>query len=197
MTDRPDREEDTRSEEDRRLSLLMRAAQNGDRAAYTKLLEDVAVRLRRAIRGRNAYLQTADVEDLVQDVLMSLHVARATYQPDRPFIPWLMAIARNRVADGARRYARRGAREVVVDEIPETFSDEPANKNADNLVDSMSLRDAIDSLPPAQREAVRMLKLRQMSLVEASEASGMSVPALKTTVHRAIKRLRKMLTSEA
>src|SRR3546814_9561090 len=52
----------------------------------------------------------------------SLHVARATYDPQRPFLPWLMAIARNRMADGARCHARRSRREIAVERLPETFS---------------------------------------------------------------------------
>ena len=182
---------------DVRLASLMRAAQDGDRTAYERLLEEVTALVRRAVRGHSPFLQADDVEDRVQDVLLSLHAVRATYDPARPIIPWLMAILRNRMADEARRYGRRSAREVMVDEVPETFSGEDANTHADALVESMTLRDAIEELPPAQKRAIEMVKLRELSLAEASAESGMTVAALKITVHRAVKRLRRLMGHEA
>ena len=56
------------------------------------------------------------------------------------------------------------------------------------------ISDAIERLPPGQREAVRLLKLQEMSLQQAAAASGMSVAALKVAMHRAMNNLRKMLT---
>ena len=180
------------------LSGLMRAAQNGDAAAYTALLKEVTPLLRNAVRGRNRVLQAADIEDLVQDILLSLHAVRATYDPGRPFLPWLLGIAHNRIADGARRYARRVKHEVIVEQLPEgpvTFSSGQANREQ-TYKDPEALSQAIRDLPPAQREAVEMLKIRELSLKEASAASGMSIAALKVSVHRAIKSLRKKLGEE-
>lgn len=179
---------------ERRLSGLMRAAQEGDALAYAELLREVAPLLRNAVRGRNRFLQRADVEDLVQDILLSLHAVRATYDPERSFLPWLFGIAHNRIADGARRHARRAAHEVAVERIPETFSAEPANME-EGYRDPQALRRAIRGLPPAQREAVEMLKLRELSLKEAAVASGTSVAALKVAVHRAVKALRRALVA--
>ena len=179
-----------------RLSGLMRAVQNGDGAAYARLLDEVASLLRNTIRSRNRALQPADVEDLVQDVLLSLHAVRATYDPKRPFLPWLFGIAHNRMVDGARRYARRAAHETSVEHLPEvpvTFSVDPAKEE---YGDAEALRRAIVSLPPAQREAVEMLKIRELTLKEASAASGVSIAALKVSVHRAIKSLRSKLGQE-
>src|SRR5262245_22946090 len=110
-----------RSEQDERLARLMRLGQDGDRDAYAAVLSEVAALVRQMVRRRLSVLQSQDVEDLVQDVLLSVHAARSTYDPGRPFLPWLAAIARNRMADGARRYARRAANEVVSDRLPETF----------------------------------------------------------------------------
>src|SRR5690606_23866569 len=105
---------------DQRLSGLMRAAHAGDTAAYRQVLSEAAGIVRRVIRTRRSFLQPADVEDLVQDVLVSVHAARSTYDAARPFLPWLMAIVRHRLADGARRYARRSAHEVQTGALPET-----------------------------------------------------------------------------
>ena len=184
----------TRSDDqDRHLARLMEAAQDGDAGAYTLLLGKAAGLARRAIRQRVRGLQSQDIEDLVQDVLLSLHAARATYDPARPFLPWLSAIARNRIADGARRYARRTANEVTCDSLPETFEAESANMLHERYGDSQALTRAIADLPPGQRQAVELLKLREMSLKEAAATSGTSPGALKVAVHRGIGALRKAL----
>jgi RNA polymerase sigma-70 factor (ECF subfamily) len=183
-------------EKDGHWAALMRSAQDGDRAAYVRLLRDIVPLLRQTVRRRRGFLQPPDIEDLVQDVLLSLHAVRATYDPRRPFLPWLMAIARNRMADGARQYARKAAKEVTVDKLPETFVTNEANTLMDAYRDPEALRRAIGHLPPAQRQAVEMLKLREMSLKEAAEVSGMSVGALKVAVHRGIIALRRALKPE-
>jgi RNA polymerase sigma-70 factor, ECF subfamily len=91
--------------DDRDLASLMRAVQAGDANAYVKLLKEIMPRVRHVVRSQRKFLKTEDIEDLVQDVLLSLHAVRGTYDPQRPFMPWLLAITRNRLADGARRYA--------------------------------------------------------------------------------------------
>src|SRR5215467_15937843 len=90
-------------ERDQRFALLMRATQAGDRESYARLLHALIPLLRRAVRRQRALLKPQDAEDLVQDILLSLHQARRSYDPTRPFLPWLMAIVHNRVTDGARR----------------------------------------------------------------------------------------------
>lgn len=187
----------TPTADDQTLASLMQAAQAGDMHSYARLLDEITPRLRHLVRGQRRFLKIEDIEDLVQDILLSLHAVRATYDPRRPFMPWLVAIARNRLADGARRYARRAAHEVQVETLPVTFSDEGTNINNNGYRDPEALRRAIRELPPGQREAVEMLKLREMSLREAAAASGTSIGALKVSVHRAMATLRKALTKES
>jgi RNA polymerase sigma factor (sigma-70 family) len=179
-----------------RLAALMRSAQGGDADAYAALMQELAVRVRQIVRHRRAFLELTDVEDLVQDVLLSVHAVRATYDITRPFIPWLLAITRNRLADAARRYARHGAREVVVDDLDVTFFSESTNTLTTTYGDPDALKEAIADLPAAQRSAIEMLKLREMSLKEASAASGTSVGALKVATHRAMDALRRKLKKE-
>jgi RNA polymerase sigma-70 factor (ECF subfamily) len=173
-----------------RLSALMHAAQDGDGAAYLALLEELTPFLRRVVKARMRFLQQADVEDLVQDALLSLHAARATYDPKRPFLPWLMVITHSRMVDGARRFGRRSKNEVLVDEMPVTFSEPESNVEANTYGDADVLRQEIGKLPQGQRKAVELLKLRELSLKEAAEVSGMSIASLKVSVHRAMKTLR-------
>ncbi len=178
------------------LETLMQAAQAGDARAYARLLKEITPRLHAMIRRQRRFLPAEDIEDLVQDVLISLHAVRATYDPSRPFMPWLIAITRNRLADSARRYARQKAHEMNVEEYPVTFSEEAANTDSELYRDPQALRQAIQALPPGQREAVEMLKLRAMPLKEAAIASGTSVGALKVSVHRAMTALRKALSKK-
>lgn len=178
---------------DRRLAELMRAAQMGDADAYTELLENITPCLRRIVRRQRKFLGAEDIEDLVQEVLLSLHAVRATYDPERPFTPWLLAITRNRLADGARRYARRAARELAVEHLPVTFSDQRANSSIEAFGEVEALQEAIEALPPKQRTAIELLKLREMSLKEAAATSGTSIGALKVAVHRGICALRRTL----
>jgi RNA polymerase sigma factor (sigma-70 family) len=175
------------------LAGLMRSAQSGDSNAYAALMQELAARIRQIVRHRRAFLEHADVEDLVQDVLLSVHAVRATYDATRPFIPWLLAITRNRLADGARRYARHGAYEIPVDDLDVTFFSERTNTMTTTYGDPDALRQAIADLPAGQRSAIEMLKLREMSLKEAAAASGSSVGALKVATHRAMDALRRKL----
>ena len=174
----------------------MRQAQAGQSSAYVELLTEITPLLRRDIRRRHRFLQPQDAEDLVQDVLLSLHVVRATYDPSRPFLPWLMAITHNRMVDGIRRQVRRSANETTVDELPETFPGDTTNRIEDTYGDPEALRRAVQGLPQGQRKAIELVKMREMSLKEASTASGMSIPALKVAVHRGIGALRKALNAE-
>ena len=175
------------------LGELMRRAQTGDAAAYAELLKEAATVLRRVIRGRRTGLNDGDVEDLIQETLLALHNVRATYDPARPFMPWLLAIAHNRFVDGARRYFRKGAREVQIDEQSVTFTLPDTNNIEEAFEEYQALRQAIQELPWGQRAAIEMLKLQEMSLKEASEASGISIGALKVATHRAMNALRKLL----
>lgn len=179
--------------EDRHYAILMHAAQAGDADAYVQLLEEITPRLRRIVRSRWRFLGAEDIEDIVQDVLLSLHAVRATYDPQRPFMPWLLAITRNRLADSGRRYVRRQAQEVQVEDWAVTFSSVNANFTREAYGDLDALRHAIQGLPPGQRSAIEMLKLREMSLKEAAAACGMSIGSLKVATHRAMSTLRKTL----
>ena len=174
-------------------SMLMARAQDGDRDAYRSLLREIEPYVRSiAIRCFN---RPADAEDVVQEVLLTVHAVRNTYDPKRPFGPWLVAIAYRRIIDRLRRHARQKAREVELSTEHETFAEAPANLDS-TIPAELALVGAIDKLPPDQREAIRMLKLNEMSLKEASLASGRSITALKVATHRAIRNLRRLLKGE-
>lgn len=172
----------------------MARAQDGDRNAYETLLRQSAPYIRAIVRRIHATPDCA--EEVVQDVLLTVHRVRHTYDPARPFEPWLAAITRRRSIDALRRRRRTDAHEVFDNAAYETFADPAANKHAERPATAASLDAAVAGLPARQREAVRLLKLRGLSLAEASATSGTSIAALKVNMHRAIKSLRKRLTGE-
>lgn len=172
-------------------SRLMGRAQDGDQHAYRALLENVAPYLR-AIASR-CFRQQGDIEDAVQDVLLTLHAVRQTYDPQRPFGPWLLAIANRRIIDRLRRDTRARSREIALAAEHETFSDPAANLERRDHLAAEQLNQALQQLPHDQRQAVTMLKLEELSLQEAATASGRSVGSLKVATHRALKKLRQLL----
>ena len=178
------------------LETLMQKAQGGDVDAYHLLLSDVAERMRRLARRRAPWLRPEDVEDIVQDILLSIHQGRASWDPTRPFLPWIVAIARARLADHARRYMRRTRIDFAATELAETFCDVPTNTNADTVVNLMSVRKAMKGLTPAEYQAVELLRLREMTLAEAAEASGSTVAALKVAIHRAMRKMKMTIWKE-
>jgi RNA polymerase sigma-70 factor (ECF subfamily) len=175
-------------------SKLMMRAQDGDRAAYRMLLEDVAPYIR-SLAAR-CFKEPSDLDDAVQDVLLTLHMVRHAYDPARPFGPWLLAIANRRIIDRLRREMRQKALKVALSAEHETFTGHVTNLD-DPVPDDAGLSNAIEALSPEQRQAIRMLKLSEMSLKEAAAASGRSVVALKVATHHAMKKLRRMLRPQS
>jgi RNA polymerase sigma-70 factor (ECF subfamily) len=171
-------------------SSLMARAQSGDRDAYRRLLNQIIPFLR-ALAAKH-HKQKADVEDTMQDILLTVHMVRHTYDPARPFAPWLVAIAARRIVDRLRKQGRSRAREITLGPQHETFA-APAANIEESMWGRRALLQAVESLPVGQRQAITMLKLGEMSLQEASARSGMSRASLKVATHRGIKALRKLL----
>ncbi len=171
----------------------MRRSQQGDADAYRLLLTRMAPRLRRMIVLRAPWLGREDVEDVVQDILLSLHLSRHAWDPDRPFLPWIATIARSRLADHARRHARRTAINIAASDLAETFCDPTTNKDAEVVVNLMSMRKAMLDLSPAEKQAVDHLRLRELSLHQAAQTTGSTVPALKVAIHRAMRKMKSVL----
>jgi RNA polymerase sigma-70 factor, ECF subfamily len=181
------------AETDRRWRGLMAAAQDGDRAAYERLLREILPFLRALVARQH---RADRAEEVVQEVLLTVHRVRHTYDPARPFRPWLAAIARRRSIDALRRHLRTERHEVFDATAYETFADPKANRAMEVSAATEGLGEAIAGLSPPQREAIELLKLRELSLSEAAGRSGRSIAALKVNVHRAIKSLRRRLTGE-
>jgi RNA polymerase sigma-70 factor (ECF subfamily) len=169
---------------------LMALAQDGDNAAYRRLLREITPYLRTI--ARRHHRDARDTEDSVQDILLTIHVIRHTYDPARPIKPWLVAIARRRIIDRLRSQRRLATGEKILAEESETFL-EPSTNSSEANSDGQEIHRAIGLLPDGQREAVTLLKIRELSLKEASAESGMSIAALKVSSHRALKSLKRIL----
>lgn len=169
---------------------LLSAAQAGDKWAYGDLLRELLPVLRRIVTAR---MGRDEAEDVVQEILISLHTARHSYQQGRPFLPWLMAIARYGIADHLQRKSRNRRLEAAVMELADDAV--PAGFDL-RLEDREFLGKGLASLPISQRMALEMTKLRQLTLEEAAFESGMSITALKVAVHRGIHTLRRNWTAE-
>lgn len=183
-----------KAEREERWRAFMRSAQDGDRAAYAQLLSELVPMLRRLVNLK--WPNTHEDEDIVQEILVSLHTVRHTYDRDRPFMPWILTIAKRRMADAARRRYARGANEIAVEELPETFSALQTKTEQDASDDQEALRKALNALPAGQRQAVELLKIEGLSLEEAAYATGKSVGSLKVSVHRALRAMRQSLERE-
>lgn len=167
-------------------------AQRGDTHAYHRLLLDITPYLR-AIANR-AHSRASDAEDTVQDILLTLHEVRHTYDPARPFKPWLAGIARHRVADRLRVAGRMTALEVGLEAGHDAVA--APDGRSDLMLDRPAVDAALLALPAAQRQAITLVKLQERSLKEAAEVSGTSIASLKVSVHRGIKALRRLLGHE-
>jgi len=166
---------------------LLAAAQRGDADAYRAFLTAI-VPFVRAIARRRCWSEDM-ADDVVQDVLLTVHRVRHTYQPGRAVEPWLAAIAVRRSIDATRKRGRIGRQEVFNETAYETFADPKANEpvKADS---ARTLARMTEGLSRGQQEAIELVKIKEMSLAEASLASGQSVASLKVNIHRAMKKLR-------
>lgn len=172
------------------LAPLWKRAQAGDEAAYREALEAIAARLR-GYFARRLLSVPHEVEDLVQETLLALHLRRGTHDAALPVSNWVYAIARHKLVDLWRRRGRREALHEPLDQterLQAPLREElPARRDVEAL---------LGALPEAQRLAIALIKIEGLSVAEASQRSGVSVSALKVRVHRGLKRLAALVRKE-
>ncbi len=187
MHDEPERPH----ERDELWRAWMIGAQAGDAAAYDKLLRELLPRARRQVGARVSDI--AAREDIVQNALVSLHRSRHTYRPERPFTPWFHAIVRHAIVDWARARGRIARREVSVElEALPAAAPESRDSSAHEAL-SPDLERALATLPAAQRQAVELIHVEELSVAEAATRAGVSPGALKVRAHRGYRALRALL----
>lgn len=176
------------------LAPLWARARGGDDAAYRAALTVIAARLRSYLRPRMAGLPD-DVEDLVQEILLAIHLKRATHDPALPVSNWLHAIARYRLTDLYRRRGRRGPPPEGLDGI-EVAAPEGA-EGAQAMTARRDLAHLLGTLPDGQRIAIELVKVEGLSTEEAAARMGITVTSLKVRVHRGLQRLMQAVAGDA
>ena len=184
------RAERMRTQSDARRSALMAAAQTGDRVAYEKLLRDCASFI--VSLARRQGVSPDRIDDVVQEVLLTIHRARATYDPRRSFEAWLRIIVERRAIDILRQMRRHGAREVHAPLAYESYADEAIDLSAgiEHRDKAKRIGAALTELPQRQRQAVQHLMIDERSLDDAATMTGRSKGSLKVSLHRALNALR-------
>jgi len=161
---------------------LMRSAMVGDNAAYHRLLKAVTPVLRAgARRGLARAGQPVDqAEDIVQDILLAVHLKRHTWDRDAPFAPWLFAIARNKLIDALRRRGRRVF--VNVDDFAETLPGEAPQETAS----ASEVATQLGTLPQRQRDVLQSIAVDAASIKDTAAKFSMSEGAVRVALHRGL-----------
>lgn len=169
------------------LGILLMAANAGDAKAYARFLRAVAPIIRGIVRARGRSLPPDQHEDIVQDVLLAIHLKRQTWDAAHPLRPWLYAIVRYKVIDAFRDRGMRVHMPI------EDYSDVlPAEEATDPLTardDRREVERLLGQLDPRAAEVVRALELREEPQAEVSARLAMTPVNLRVTLHRAMKRL--------
>lgn len=166
------------------LGSLWSRAQAGDEAAYRAALLLIAARLRSYFARRLPALRD-EVEDLVQETLLALHLRRGSHDPALPVGNWVFAIAGYKLVDLWRRRGRREALHEPLDDVAEAAH--PVAEGEPTA--QRDVAQLLETLPAPQRSAIRLVKLEGLSVAEASQRSGVSISALKVQIHRGMRKL--------
>lgn len=172
------------------LETLMARALTGDSVAYATALRSILPQLNSFLGGK---VQPKDREDVVQDILLSLHKARHTYDATRPFMPWVIAIAKYRLQDHWRSYYRH--RTGQTDSL-ENILELPGDDVTKSKEASEDIRRVVKDLPQKQKEILNLMYGEDKSVQEVAVAMRMSVSAVKVAAHRAYKVFRQRLIDE-
>ena len=167
-----------REEELRQLMIVGLA---GDAAAHSALLRGIAPLLLGFYRRRCGSGQ-ADIDDLVQETLIAVHQRRASYDGERPFTPWLYAIARYKLIDLFRR--RRQTCDIA--ELDHILAEEGFE---DVVGARLDLDRLLATLPPKQAAAIRGTRIEGRSIADHAQAEGLGESDVKVSVHRGLKAL--------
>jgi RNA polymerase sigma-70 factor, ECF subfamily len=168
----------------------MAAGLAGDAVAYRALLEDIARRLRTVLARRFDH-SAAELEDIVQESLLAIHLKRHTWVPGELVGPWIVAIARHKAIDALRRRGRRA--EWPIEDLE--FVD-PQTSPEENAREGHDLSNLLDRLDDRQRAIVKAVSLEGLSTREAAARLSMTEGALRVALHRSLKRLAAMARGE-
>ncbi|MFD2644283.1 sigma-70 family RNA polymerase sigma factor [Pseudomonas japonica] len=176
--------QDVLSEREATLRALLLRGMNGEAAAYREFLAALAIHLRGFLRRRLAQCPD-EIEDLLQEVLLAVHNARHTYHAEQPLTVWVQAIARYKLADHFRGFARRDALHDPLDDDGELF----AEGDTESVSARRDLGKLLLQLPERQRLPIVHVKVEGLSVEETARLTGLSSSAVKVGIHRGLKAL--------
>jgi RNA polymerase sigma-70 factor (ECF subfamily) len=167
--------------------VLMHAAISGDAQSYKALLEAVSGPLRTATRkGFMRFgVESNDVEDVVQETLLAIHLKRHTWKVGAPVAPWIMAIARHKLIDVLRRRGRHV--QVPIETVMGALQAETSESQPDRRLNQQDVIRLLDHLKPRQQEIVRSISIDGDSIQDVARRLDMSEVAVRVALHRAIK----------
>jgi len=172
-------------ERDSEWTELMLAANAGDGTAYHRLLLAITPVLRAtAQRGlARAGAPVDQSEDIVQEILLAVHLKRHTWDPTAPFGPWLFAIARNKLIDALRKRGRRVF--VDIDDFVDALPAEPPREQ----VPVGKVEAHLEKLPQRQREVLQSIAIESASIRETAAKLSMTEGAVRVALHRGLANL--------
>src|SRR5215469_5459743 len=172
-----------------RLRALMIRGLDGDSSAHRQLLTALSGRLR-SYFARRMRTATHEVEDLVQETLLAVHLKRDSYDRALPFTPWAYALARYKLIDHFRRRSR--SMQVPLEDADALFAaDDPEQGALRTDLDRLLQR-----LPDRQRSLVEDVKLQGLSVEEAAKKRGVTAVSARVMLHRTLKWLNQALRDE-
>lgn len=180
------------------LDSLVGAAVGGERRAMDTLLRSINPIVARYCRARVGRQDrtSASADDVAQEVLLAVLTALPNYRDQgRPFLAFVYGIAAHKVADAHRSASRNRADPVpdVPDEAVQTDSPEQRALQGELTGEMGRL---LRELPDKQREIVVLRVMVGLTAEETAEAVGSTPGAVRVAQHRALSRLRKVLSSE-
>lgn len=171
------------------LTRKLRAGLAGDGVAYADFLSQLSPMLRRVI-GRK--IPMSDVEDVLQEVLISIHKARHTYDGERPLMPWVMAITSFRVTDCLRKtYSEMRHQRVDIADYKNVLEAVTESHNENESIDEM-----LEGVGQRERKILSLMHVEGYTASEVGSQLGMKESAVKVAAHRAIKKIRKRLGND-
>jgi RNA polymerase sigma-70 factor (ECF subfamily) len=172
-----------------RIENLVVRAQNGDGDAFSLIYQEYVDRIYRFAYSRLRRAEQA--EDITQDVFIkALRNIRSYHYCGKPFASWLFRIARNQIIDFQRR-ANKCNQVPFVETINCLDSHDP-EASLEQSLQTSAIAQAIESLPPRQKEVISLRFGAEFSISETAEATGISEGSVKKLQHEAISKLRKL-----
>jgi RNA polymerase sigma-70 factor (ECF subfamily) len=172
---------------------LVRAAQQGDRAAFGALYSRYARMVHGILLCR---VPRSAVADLVQDVFLQALPHLASLRDISRFPGWLAAIARNRAMDFHRQ---SHPHDEFKEESPESDSDQgqPNRHTPHTNMEAQAVLNAILSLPEAYREPLILRLVEGMTGPEIASRTGLTHGSVRVNLHRGMQKLREILGQRA